>query len=79
MMPDETPRDSAGMRWAAALNKTEKLQVPAPMAVRTPIVRIRPRLLLTKGVNAVPMTSVMMPISRTGRGPYLSANAPAMG
>ena len=79
MMPEATPRDSAGMRCAAAPNKTEKLQVPAPMAVSMPMVRIKPMLLLTKGVSAVPMTKMKMPTSKTGRGPYLSANAPAIG
>ena len=79
MMPEAVPRDSAGMRCAAAPNKTEKLQAPEPMAVSTPIVKIKPMPLVAKGVRAEPMTKMSKPYNNTGRGPYLSANAPATG
>ena len=79
MMPEAAPLDVAGMRWATALSKTEKLQAPDPMAVRTPKVRMRPNWLETKGVSAEPKTKISKPDSKTGRGPNLSANAPAMG
>ena len=61
MMPDATPRDSEGMRCAAAPSKTEKLHAPEPMAVRMPSVKIKPRPLVTKGVRADPMTKINKP------------------
>ena len=53
--------------------------MPAPPADRTPIARIRPAVLVMKGISAVPIATRQMPVTSTRPAPMRSATMPAKG
>ena len=79
MIPEAVPRAVAGNFCEAAPIRTEKLLAPAPAAEIRPMANVRPRPDAIQGVIEVPSARISKPAIRTGRGPYLSAAAPASG
>ena len=78
-MPTANPSFSGGIMRAAAEISTAGPATPAPPAASTAMEKIRPAVVVMKGVMNVPTATSSMPTSSTLPGPPLSATAPAKG
>ena len=79
MKPAANDRCSGASRCAVAPIRMEKLPAPAPAAVNTPSVNIRPQAEVRCGVSASPSASSTAPSTSTPVEPRLSAMAPNTG
>jgi hypothetical protein len=78
-MPVASPRCAGVTRRAVAPISTEGPAIPAPPAASTPIAKIRPAVVVMKGVMMVPSATSSTPMKITRPVPMRSATAPAKG